>query len=245
MVSGLAVNDIVHSLADLSTMPPRTPILRPRSSCRPDSATRADSWSRSVTPEPALRRPQLIDINQRLAVPSAIDVSVSRHMGLFVVGRLANRHGISVQLASPDASGITVTVGIPKELITTEAASALGRSDYLGRLGSQDVSLAGAENGSVYYRPSSSPDYQTSFADAVPRQPGLLDDPTSLNGNTDDTPIFASMLSRWFTEREEKPAADDELTSYADVAPEEVGWESDADAGWQAAEAANEPAVER
>jgi hypothetical protein len=34
------------------------------------------------------------------------------------------------------------------------------------------------------------------------------------------------------------------LTSYAGVAPEEVGWESDADAGWQAAEAANEPAVE-
>ena len=70
-----------------------------------------------------LRRPQLIDINQRLAVPSAIDVSVSRHMGLFVVGRLANRHGISVQLASSDGSGVTVTVALPKELITTEAAS--------------------------------------------------------------------------------------------------------------------------
>ena len=244
MVSGLAVNDIVHLVAEIldnatAYSDPETPVEL--------SAEFGDEGGLLVEIRDAgtgLRRPQLIDINQRLAVPSAIDVSVSRHMGLFVVGRLANRHGISVQLASPDASGITVTVGIPKELITTEAASALGRSDYLGRLGSQDVSLTGAENGSVYYRPSASPNYQTSFADAVPRQPGLLDDPTSLNGNTDDTPIFASMLSRWFTERQEKPGADDDLTSYAGVAPEEVGWESDADAGWQAAEAANEPAVE-
>jgi hypothetical protein len=137
-----------------------------------------------------------------------------------------------------------VTVVLPKELITTEAASTLRRSDYLGRLASQDVSLAGAENGSVSYRPSASPNYQTSFADAVPSQAGLLDDPTSINGNTDDTPIFASMLSRWFTEREEKPAAADEFTYYADAASEEVGWESDADAGWQAAEAASEPAVD-
>ena len=244
MVSGLAVNDIVHLVAELldnaaAYSDPETQVEL--------SARFGDEGGLVVEIRDAgtgLRRPQLIDINQRLAVPSAIDVSVSRHMGLFVVGRLANRHGISVQLASSDGSGVTVTVALPKELITTEAASTLRRSDYLGRLASQDVSLAGAENGSVSYRPSASPNYQTSFADAVPSQPGLLDDPTSINGNTDDTPIFASMLSRWFTEREEKPAAADEFTYYAGAATEEVGWESDADAGWQAAEAASEPAVD-
>ena len=244
MVSGLAVNDIVHLVAELldnaaAYSDPETQVEL--------SARFGDEGGLVVEIRDAgtgLRRPQLIDINQRLAVPSAIDVSVSRHMGLFVVGRLANRHGISVQLASSDGSGVTVTVALSKELITTEAASTLRRSDYLGRLASQDVSLAGAENGSVSYRPSASPNYQTSFADAVPSQPGLLDDPTSINGNTDDTPIFASMLSRWFTEREEKPAAADEFTYYAGAATEEVGWESDADAGWQAAEAASEPAVD-
>jgi signal transduction histidine kinase len=245
MVSGLAVNDIVHLVAELldnasAYSDPETQVEL--------SARFADEGGLVVEIRDAgtgLRRPQLIDINQRLAVPSAIDVSVSRHMGLFVVGRLANRHGISVQLTSSDGSGVTVTVALPKELITTEAASVLRRSDYLGRLASQDVSLAGAENGSVSYRPSASPNYQTSFADAVPsQQPGLLDDPTSINGNTDDTPIFASMLSRWFTEREEKPAAADEFTYYAGAATEQEGWESDADAGWQAAEAASEPAVD-
>jgi anti-sigma regulatory factor (Ser/Thr protein kinase) len=245
MVSGLAVNDIVHLVAELldnaaAYSDPETQVEL--------SARFGDEGGLVVEIRDAgtgLRRPQLIDINQRLAVPSAIDVSVSRHMGLFVVGRLANRPGISVQLTSSDGSGVTVTVALPKELITTEAASALRRSDYLGRLASQDVSLAGAENGSVSYRPSASPNYQTSFADAVPsQQPGLLDDPTSINGNTDDTPIFASMLSRWFTEREDKPAAADEFTYYAGAATEQEGWESDADAGWQAAEAASEPAVD-
>jgi signal transduction histidine kinase len=245
MVSGLAVNDIVHLVAELldnaaAYSDPETQVEL--------SARFGDEGGLVVEIRDAgtgLRRPQLVDINQRLAVPSAIDVSVSRHMGLFVVGRLANRHGISVQLTSSDGSGVTVTVALPKELITTEAASALRRSDYLGRLASQDVSLAGAENGSVSYRPSASPNYQTSFADAVPsQQPGLLDDPTSINGNTDDTPIFASMLSRWFTEREEKPAAADEFTYYGGAATEQEGWESDSDAGWQAAEAASEPAVD-
>ena len=73
-------------------------------------------------------------------------------MGLFVVGRLANRHGITVQLASSDGTGVTVTVALPKELITTEAAGLRGRSDYLGgRWAAPDVSLDGAEAGDALY----------------------------------------------------------------------------------------------
>ena len=146
-----------------------------------------------------LRRPQLIDINQRLAAPSAIDVSVSRQMGLFVVGRLANRHGISVQLASPDGTGVTVTVALPKELVTTEAALR-SRSDYFGLVASPDGSVNGAEEADTLYRPAAALDDQIHFADLVPSRPGLLDDPISLNGSVDDTPIFHAMLSRWFTE---------------------------------------------
>ena len=41
---------------------------------------------------------ELAEANRRLADPPVVDVSVSRRMGLFVVGRLALRHGIRVQL---------------------------------------------------------------------------------------------------------------------------------------------------
>ena len=98
-----------------------------------------------------LRRPQLIDINQRLAAPSAIDVSVSRQMGLFVVGRLANRHGITVQLASSDGTGVTVTVALPKELITTEAAGLRGRGDYLAAAGIARMSRSLVRRRDVFY----------------------------------------------------------------------------------------------
>ncbi|NED87835.1 sensor histidine kinase, partial [Streptomyces sp. SID11233] len=39
----------------------------------------------------------LAAINERLAAPPTVDVSVSRRMGLFVVGRLSQRHGIRIQ----------------------------------------------------------------------------------------------------------------------------------------------------
>ena len=152
MVSGLAVNDIVHLVAEL--LDNATAYSSPETQVRL-SARFGDEGGLVVEISDAgtgLRRPQLIDINQRLAAPSAIDVSVSRQMGLFVVGRLANRHGISVQLASSDGTGVTVTVALPKELITTEAAGLRGRGDYLGgRWAAPDVSLNGAEAGDALY----------------------------------------------------------------------------------------------
>jgi signal transduction histidine kinase len=250
MVSGLAVNDIVHLVAEL--LDNATAYSSPETQVRL-AARFGDEGGLVVEIGDAgtgLRRPQLIDINQRLAAPSAIDVSVSRQMGLFVVGRLANRHGISVQLASPDGTGVTVTVALPKELVTTEAALR-SRSDYFGLVASPDGSVNGAEDADVRYRPAAALDDQIRFADLVPSQPGLLDDPISLNGSIDDTPIFHAMLSRWFTEgtgtESSTPTATaTEAVSYSVESPVEDGasWESEADAGWLAAEAASEPAID-
>src|SRR5262249_8756318 len=41
---------------------------------------------------------RLAELNQRLDNPPVMDVSVSRHMGLFAVARLAERHGVRVRL---------------------------------------------------------------------------------------------------------------------------------------------------
>ena len=65
---------------------------------------------------------ELADANMRLVGPSGVDVSASRRMGLFVVGRLAARHGIGVRLSSTAAgpgSGLTASVSVPPSLIPT------------------------------------------------------------------------------------------------------------------------------
>ena len=244
MVSGLAVNDIVHLVAEL--LDNATAYSNPDTQVRL-SARFGDEGGLVVDISDAgtgLRRPQLIDINQRLAAPSAVDVSVSRQMGLFVVGRLANRHGITVQLASSDSAGVTVTVALPKELITTETGGLRGRADYLGgRWAAPDVSFNGAEAGDAFY-PAAGLNDQVQFADFLSARPGLLDDPAQLNGNVDDTPIFHAMLSKWFTDRQENPASTDALAYPVDDVADDVGWASNADAGWEAAEAASEPAVD-
>src|SRR5205085_5334717 len=55
-------------------------------------------------------------INERLASPPTVDVSVSRRMGLFVVGRLSLRHGIRIQLRPSDSGGTTALVMLPVDL---------------------------------------------------------------------------------------------------------------------------------
>ncbi|WP_187414381.1 nitrate- and nitrite sensing domain-containing protein [Nonomuraea sp. PA05] len=60
---------------------------------------------------------ELAEANRRLAEPPVVDVSVSRRMGLFVVGRLALRHGIRVQLRRGEGAGLIAMVLLPPTLI--------------------------------------------------------------------------------------------------------------------------------
>ncbi|MFI7697551.1 nitrate- and nitrite sensing domain-containing protein [Nonomuraea sp. NPDC049480] len=60
---------------------------------------------------------ELAEANRRLAEPPVVDVSVSRRMGLFVVGRLALRHGIRVQLRKGEGAGLLAMVLLPPALI--------------------------------------------------------------------------------------------------------------------------------
>ena len=56
---------------------------------------------------------ELAEANRRLANPPAVDLAVSRRMGLFVVGRLAMRHGIRVQLRAAEIGGLSAVVMLP------------------------------------------------------------------------------------------------------------------------------------
>jgi PAS domain S-box-containing protein len=60
---------------------------------------------------------ELAEVNRRLAEPLAADVAVSRMMGFHVVGRLAARHGIRVQLRHCWFGGVTALVLLPAVLL--------------------------------------------------------------------------------------------------------------------------------
>ena len=64
--------------------------------------------------------------NWRLDNPPVIDVAVSRRMGLFVVGRLAARHGIRVRLRHAPHGGLSALIWLPEPVAEPETAPPLG-----------------------------------------------------------------------------------------------------------------------
>jgi len=61
---------------------------------------------------------RLDQLNRWLATPPQLSEDVVRHMGLYVVSRLAARQNVSVQLQTRPFSGTTAYVRIPGELVT-------------------------------------------------------------------------------------------------------------------------------
>jgi PAS domain S-box-containing protein len=62
---------------------------------------------------------ELAEANRRLAAPEAPDIAMSRMMGFHVVGRLAARHGIRVQLRHGWFGGVTALVLLPAVLLSS------------------------------------------------------------------------------------------------------------------------------
>jgi signal transduction histidine kinase len=64
---------------------------------------------------------ELARANWRLDHPPVIDVGVSRRMGLFVVGRLAARHGVRVRLKHAQPRGLSALVWLPDSVAQLDA----------------------------------------------------------------------------------------------------------------------------
>jgi len=62
--------------------------------------------------------------NWQLENPSTADINVPRWMGLFVVARLAARHGVRVRLHAAEFGGLTALVWLPDEILTHRGATA-------------------------------------------------------------------------------------------------------------------------
>ncbi|MFD8529270.1 nitrate- and nitrite sensing domain-containing protein [Streptosporangium canum] len=116
-VAGSSANDIVHLVAELVENAIQ---FSPRASQVVVSSSMIEGGGALLAVSDAgigMTTEELIETNRRLADPPVVDVSVSRRMGLFVVGRLALRHGIRVQLRPQEASGLIAMVLFPPELI--------------------------------------------------------------------------------------------------------------------------------
>jgi signal transduction histidine kinase len=70
-----------------------------------------------------MTQPELDEANDKLADSGSIDVSTSRRMGLFVIGRLSARHGIEVRLnGGHEVTGVRATVTVPPDLVSATGA---------------------------------------------------------------------------------------------------------------------------
>ncbi|MEN3541223.1 nitrate- and nitrite sensing domain-containing protein [Microbispora sp. ZYX-F-249] len=120
-IVGQAVNDVIHLLAELVE---NALSFSPRDTRVVVSGNRIDGGGVmvSITDSGIGMTPEEIgQANWRLANPPVVDVSVSRRMGLFVVGRLALRNGIRVQLRPHDGGGLTAMVLLPETIISHPA----------------------------------------------------------------------------------------------------------------------------
>jgi signal transduction histidine kinase len=60
---------------------------------------------------------RLLEENRRLVERERLDVMPTRVLGLFVVGRLARRHGLTVRLEPSEGRGVTAVVGVPSRVL--------------------------------------------------------------------------------------------------------------------------------
>ncbi|MEU2396323.1 nitrate- and nitrite sensing domain-containing protein [Streptomyces sp. NPDC007369] len=113
-IHGQAVTDLVHLLAELlenatTFSSPQTKV-RVNATRLPDGRVMVEIHDKGI----GLTAEDFADINHKLANPPTVDAAISQRMGLFVVGRLADRHNIRVQLRpSGEAAGTTSLIMLP------------------------------------------------------------------------------------------------------------------------------------
>jgi signal transduction histidine kinase len=127
-VSGSAVTDVIHLLAELienatSLSPPFTQVRVSGEVVANGFAIEIEDRGLGMTPQ------RVYELNERLANPPDINPANTEQLGLFVVGQLARRHGIGVTLRPSPYGGTTVVALLPPTLIVAEGPAAITTGD--------------------------------------------------------------------------------------------------------------------
>jgi hypothetical protein len=124
---------------------------------------------------------ELIQANERLANPPEIDFALSRVLGLYVVGRLGQRHGIKVQLRHSWYGGVTALTLLPHSLLVWPKVPQV--------VAAEPTAAARAMEGRAQLPPPQRP-----------AEPAAAPAPAG-----DHTPIFEAARSDWFVAEPPEP----------------------------------------
>ena len=119
-IAAHAVNDLVHLVAELfdnatAYSPPDTAVNVEARRLGDRAVLQVEDRGIGMSSE------QYSELNERLAAPPAVDVTVSRMMGLVVVARLAGRHGVRVELRRAPERGTVAEVHLPPSVLVPRA----------------------------------------------------------------------------------------------------------------------------
>ena len=228
-VSGAAVNNVVHLVAELaenatSLSAADTPVdISGRTLASGGVLVEVTDQGVGMNPD------EMAQANWRLDNPSAADITVYKNMGLFVVGRLAARHGIKVRLQPAKSGGLAALAWLPDAIVVRPAPAP-------GRHGTDaDRRPAERQASATSLRPAPVP------ADTMVRQrpdlrlrPIVRDQAPTLEPEASPAderrlPIYEAVESDWFSNRP-KP--------FGGTAAAEGGWAAPVHEGWHAAKAA-------
>ncbi|MFC4114643.1 nitrate- and nitrite sensing domain-containing protein [Nonomuraea zeae] len=197
-IAGQAVNDIIHLLAELIE---NALSFSPRETRVPVSGSRIDGGGIMLSISDSgigMTGEELVQANERLMDAPTVDVSVSRRMGLFVVARLAHRHGIRVQLRPHGSGGLTAMVLIPESLLGAQAPS------YAGSTPAATGAPAGPSREEAFNTPqpvAASPWPASSYqlGPGHPSYPSYPSEPVPQNGSWPSTPAWPAEAGGWMS----------------------------------------------
>ena len=115
-LAGRAASDVAHLLAEL--VENATSFSSPTTMVEVSGGPTGNGYVLEIEDHGiGMSDADLAEANRRLAEPLAADIAVSRMMGFHVVGRLAARHGIRVQLRDRWFGGVAALVLLPTDLL--------------------------------------------------------------------------------------------------------------------------------
>jgi Nitrate and nitrite sensing/HAMP domain len=179
-VAGHVAVDVIHLLAELienatAFSPPNTKVQIAGQAVPHGYVIEVEDRGLGMSDE------ELIQANERLANPPEIDFALSRVLGLYVVGRLSQRHSIKVQLRHSWYGGVTALTLLPNSLLVWPQVPQVVAADR----------VAAAAPGTVQGRGELPP-------------PGRAAEPEPDPGG-DPTPIFEAARSDWFVTEPSEP----------------------------------------
>ncbi|GIE79154.1 hypothetical protein Aph02nite_51040 [Actinoplanes philippinensis] len=121
LIAAAAVNDVVRLIAELLDnatrfSAPDTVVMAQAGRNGDHAIVRVEDRGLGISPE------QIEQLNRKLSEPADVDASAFRLMGIAVIGRLASRHGIRVELRPGQDGGTVAEVVLPADIVVMPGA---------------------------------------------------------------------------------------------------------------------------